>query len=115
VNHRQGEEANVNVLSFYWNHVLKDNFKESDLLYDIPNTVRNDGSAWFLDSRTGEIYYFRESKATKDKTDSMNYNNTIPIAGAVFYANKTIKEGQELFLDYKMKPPYPTWARDWVQ
>lgn len=118
VNHGKGEQANVDVLSFHWNQLLNKDVMDqikSDSLHNIPNTMRNDGTAWFLDSRTGEINYFHESNGTKVKMESICYNNTIPIAGAVLYASKKIKEGQELFLNYKLKPPYPSWARDWIE
>ena len=118
VNHGKAEHANVNVLSFHWNQVLDENFAQQircNEIYNIPNSIRNDGSPWYLDSRTGDITYFCESKVTRVKNGIINDSNTIPIAGAVLFANKKIKEGQELFLDYKLKPPFPIWARDWIE
>lgn len=118
VNHGKGEQANVNVLSFHWNQMLDENLTEQircNAIYDIPNTIRSDGSPWYLDSKTGDITYFCESKVKRVKNDISNDSNSMPIAGAVLFANKKIKEGQELFLDYKLKPPYPIWARDWVE
>ena len=104
---------NVTVVSFRWDDVLRltkgvdsDNCHKTGMQQQhpcaLPNKTRtNDDSAWYLDGQTGTIVTFRDC--------------TAPVCGAAFVARHDLEQGQELYLDYGLHPPYPTWAKDWYE
>lgn len=87
--------SNVEVVSFWWLDVVDFSVEHKDL-YDVPNTCRVDGSPWLM--RDGEIYVFKEAHSC---------------AGAAFQTTREIMEGEEIYLDYGLTHPLPSWARDW--
>lgn len=148
----EGKEANVALLSFAWKDVLardEKDHKENEgishneslsTFFSIPNTMRADGSPWYLDTQTGELIYFdctqshhdlsegqqkRSTTWTESSTSSSSTKTTIHghsahmtppsiLAGATFYAVRDIQDGEELFFDYALRgPPYPEWAKGW--
>jgi hypothetical protein len=114
VNHSK-IHANVRVISFYWSEVFPrsppQNSANSEdrsdaLYYRLPNVVRSDGAPRYFDGDT--IVYFE--KHAEHLTTIQN--NT---CGAVFYAKNDLPSNQELFLDYQLQYPLPSWAKEWYE
>jgi len=103
VNHSK-EMENVEVLSFSWENVLAEHvdfvgdesFPDS-CYYRIPNVARFDGAPRFMDD--SEMVYYEANVVTS-------------VCGAVFCATIEIAAGVELFLDYGLLPPLPSWAEN---
>jgi hypothetical protein len=98
INH-SSTQANVQVISFAWTDVLNED-KDKEHLYPLPNTVRSDGSPWYLDSDIDTI---------------VRYKGAGPNAGATFCAKESIEAGDELLLNYGLHPPLASWAVDWYE
>lgn len=99
------QSANVRILSFLWDDILEEDIEDENL-HQIPTHVRTDGSAWYLDPNEGSITHFSEKQHSVNQTK---------LAGAVLYAEKDIETNQELFLDYQLQSPFPSWAKDWAE
>lgn len=103
VNHSSGH-ANVDVKSFVWNPLLDKLVREGYSLndeedfYPVPNAVRADGLPRYI-----------------IQNSVVCHNGTGPNCGAVLYARHTIQRDQELFFDYKLRDPLPSWAKDWYK
>jgi len=82
---------------------LTDDYQSTDTkeLYELPNEWRRDGSAWYFDGFTQELQRFPEVTSA---TPGLG-------CGGVIVITKPLKEGDELFLDYKLNKPYPSWAQ----
>lgn len=98
VNHRSTSGANVRVLSFRW-----DSLPTLDASI-IPNDTRCDGAPWYLDGNSGQMVRF-------DRSSTNNQRDLL--CGAALYTCRPVRTGEELYLDYGLKPPYPPWAKDW--
>ena len=104
VNHNPSTRANVSVVSFFWKHVFQLIPVESiEECYSLPNRMRNDKYPWYYDPRYGEVVY------GNDTPDGIDEN----VCGAAMIVQKPIGIGNELFLDYGLLQPYPSWAKDW--
>lgn len=107
VNH-SSDCPTVYPVSFWWHEIFPDNENrlnvdgDNDLYYEIPNRRRCDGAPWFL--HNGDLTFF-------DNDDTGN----LPCGGAVFCAMHDLKENQEIYLDYGLKHPLPSWAEGWYK
>ena len=113
VNHSMMHQ-NVQILPFLWSdvvgigniHECNDNVEPSyseETLSSIPNVIRQDGAPRCLFN--GDIIHY----ATIDD----NISHIDKVYGAVIYASQNIGPDQELYLDYKLNPPLPLWAKPW--
>lgn len=104
INH-SANAANVEFESFVWSDVVFDSFLNDDpTLYDVPNERRQDGTPWYADG--GSVVRFLNS-------DDMIQQNLLSVGGAAFVTIREIQQGEELFLNYLLRKPYPVWARGW--
>jgi hypothetical protein len=106
---------NVRILPFLWSDVVEPVYNHRGYLYNsapvyakkalssLPNIMRQDGEPRYLFNGDVIHYATRGCKISR-------INN---VYGAVIYAAKHIGPDQELFLDYKLKKPLPTWAASW--
>ena len=114
VNHST-RRANVSVIPFFWKDVFpenepKDGFKTSYL----PNILRNDGSPWYHDGYNNTIRYFSAASAQeKIIVQPQQHSSFLLCCGAAICSLRTLQPGEEIFLDYGLRRPYPSWARDW--
>jgi len=122
VNHSTTND-NVEVVAFDWSSVLpmknddnddtkKDNTRrkgvvgvggEDEYYYGLPNVARFDGAPRYMDG--SEVVHYQK-KVEVEHSDCQN------VCGAVFCASVDIEAGEELFLDYGLVPPIPSWAVD---
>eukprot|EP00977_Amphora_coffeiformis_P001280 scaffold261_cov170-Amphora_coffeaeformis.AAC.28 len=110
VNHNR-QHPNVHVVSFWWHDVLDDmtlpsssstttsssSVDTDNAFYPIPNRRRCDGAPWFF--HNDEMMYYEKHVRT-------------PCAGAVLCAARDL-EIEEMYLDYGLQQPLPSWARGW--
>lgn len=125
VNHPpDGSPPNAVVLSFRWWDVFVGIDKRSDWdLYPIPNQRRSDGTPWYLCPSTGEIISHPPPSerdggdlgAIMTDTGSLYSSMSASLAGALVIAAHELQEGEEIFFDYALRPPFPPWAREWFQ
>jgi len=96
---------NVEVLPFSWGQVLwdwdcdictDDRLEEPDAYYGIPNVARFDRAPHYAEG--SEVLYYNGDVSLRS------------VCGAAFCSKSEIDEGDELFLDYGLVPPIPTWA-----
>jgi hypothetical protein len=108
VNH-DAVNSNVEVFSFRWDEVMQhrddDDEEEAKDHFSIPNETRRDGSPWYFDEFLQELVRF------PSPIDRVDANSST--CGAALVLTTPVSEGEELFLDYKLKEPLPEWARDW--
>jgi hypothetical protein len=97
INHASKVEPNVKVLSFPWSDIVPRPPK-SNHHYTIPNVSRFDRAARFV--LNDELVF---------------YTGNEPTYGAAVFAARDIKQDEELFLDYGLHEPYPTWAKKWYK
>lgn len=108
VNHSSSSHLNnVIVEDFHWNDFIVNDDRNdqhgNDAFWSIPNERRQDGSPWYImDEETIVSFVENNGDACCDG-----------VYGAVFIASRDISKGEELFLNYQLNRPYPTWARDW--
>jgi hypothetical protein len=108
------ENANVAVMSFPWSLLDEVNdgplpklsWEGSDLYYPVPNTNRSDGSPWY----EVDDGWCREQHFPTNQESALQ---SAQCCGAVLYATTNIPAGNELFLHYQLRKPYPRWAQDW--
>lgn len=100
VNHNR--KANVEVISFRWRDILGDGSRENERHFALPNTLRTDGTPWYLDRSA--IVRFPTERGRDER---------ISLCGAAFCTRSRIEKGTELFLDYNLKEPVPAWASSW--
>jgi hypothetical protein len=95
--------ANTYFVSFAWDHLLVG----FDLQQDgaLPNDVRRDGSPWYFDGTDQSIHRFEHSD--KEPLPS--------VCGGAIVISKPLDSGDELLLDYGLRKPYPSWAKDWYK
>ena len=104
VNHNSNSRANVRVVSFFWKDVFQLMPVQSiEECYSLPNRMRNDKYPWYYDPRDGKVVYGNDT----------TYRNDEKVCGAAMIVQKPIGIGYELFLDYGLLQPYPSWAKDW--
>ena len=108
VNH-SSRRANVMFVPFFWKDVFpkdatqrQDPQHEDEWLASLPNTMRNDNSPWYFDGHTNELCHFRANDIGPQL-----------LCGAALCSLRTMEPGEEAFLDYGLKLPYPPWAREW--
>jgi hypothetical protein len=99
--------CNVHIISFSWSDVLSSisnaDYKES--FFDLPNVSRLDGSPRYI-LNSDIVYYMKKCKgSTASNLDS--------VCGAVACATRSIEQNNELFLDYGLQVPLPSWAVHW--
>ena len=112
VNH--SPNANVVATSFLWKQVIVDDEiwigtsglggDKNSSHFSLPNVIRHDGSHRYLDGLTNELVCFPLTRAQALPLEK-SY-----LCGIAFQAVHNIKEGDEICLDYALKPPYPKWA-----
>ena len=102
INH-SANTSNVDFISFVWSDVVGDSLGDT-ILHDLPNERRQDGTPWYSDGH--HIVRFPES-------DDLVQQYPHTVSGAVFVTKAVIDQGEELFLNYKLRKPYPNWAREW--
>jgi hypothetical protein len=133
INHPSKGNANVIATPFLWKEVLRVK-QQSSVTYDIvdaapsyltlPNSLRNDGSHWYLCPVTHSIVRHPERIIADNNNNKNNNNNNTylsiddvhkygNLAGALISATGDIAEGEELLLDYALKQPLPSWAKGW--
>jgi hypothetical protein len=109
------EHANVQVVPFWWKDVLQSE-EDVNVLSEwrLPNVLRCDKSPWYLDISTDQVVYFPDEQ----QQDSLHHL----VAGAAITTlpkcdgeDIILEHGQELFLDYELQAPYPTWAAGWYR
>jgi hypothetical protein len=105
VNH-SSDRFNVAFESFLWDDILLDDIKDDPNYYKIPNVLRQDGTPWYFNGE--KIVYFEKH----DETTSRNYP---PLGGAVLITQCDVEKNEELLVHYRLKKPYPKWAKDWYQ
>lgn len=104
---------NIDVIAFAWDEVnglddaFIDNADESSSSYSVPNELRTDASPWYYDTLLDDLVSF-PGKGQTSPPRSM-------LCGAAMVLTAPILQGKELLLDYGLKEPYPTWAREWYQ
>ena len=114
INHSKRHQ-NVEVLPFLWSDVLEpiQNYRgyihglkpsyTKKALASLPNMMRQDGAPRYLFD--GDVMYYPTGADELSRIDN--------VCGVVMYASKHIGPDQELFLDYKLKSPFPKWAASW--
>jgi hypothetical protein len=105
VNH-SSDAFNVAFESFLWNDSILGYNDECEKYYKIPNAIRQDGSPWYFDGE--RIVYF-------ERLDEKTFRNYTPLGGAVLVTQRDVEQNEELLVDYKLKRPYPKWAKDWYK
>lgn len=121
INYNGSDNANVRVVSFCWSSILSYNGNaqtrafdmtslSTDEFYNIPNTLRSDGTPWYFDGITNKLVYFPLLK----HNNSSN-SNISPLRGAAICLKSSINhpDRRELFLDYALRNPLPKWAQGW--
>ena len=104
INH-SSQHANMDVINFRWDVVLSGMAPGNEhAFYRLPNVARCDGSAWYFDSLMNKVVYF---------DDVQNSRNESSLSGSVIYATRELNPGDELLLNYRLKFPYPKWAKHW--
>jgi hypothetical protein len=93
--------SNVDFESFVWSDMI---LAADDELYQIPNERRQDGTPWYLEGE--RIIRFPSPENSIEE-------NFHTVCGAAFVTRRQIDEGEELFLNYRLRKPFPTWAQDW--
>jgi hypothetical protein len=107
VNHPpEGIRPNADVASFLWKDVTSLQSIQDDY-FPLPNSSRDDGSPWYFDSHLQEIVHFPTLSTPPTEDEALG--------GALLFATQSIHQGQEIFIDYALKPPYPEWARLWYK
>jgi len=106
VNHSK-DDANTEVVSFVWADVipLGNSSNMENQSHSIPNVLRSDEAPRYVDGN--EMFYYESD----EEVSLTNINN----CGAVFCAKFDIPAGQELLLDYDLRPPLPPWAANWYK
>ena len=95
--------ANVEFESFVWSDIVLDSSCDPTL-YAVPNERRQDGTPWYADG--DRLVRFLNP-------DDLIQRNLHAVGGAAFLTKRVIHQGEELFLDYLLRKPYPEWARGW--
>ncbi len=110
VNHDTTRQ-NSKVISFSWGDVFKRDVssleKNCSRYYPLPNDVRMDGSPWYFDTELDKVVTFYNHSCAENET------NEKKVCGAAIVLVEPVSKGDELFLDYGLKEPYPSWAIDW--
>mmetsp|Transcript_17913 Transcript_17913/g.49675 ORF Transcript_17913/g.49675 Transcript_17913/m.49675 type:complete len:331 (-) Transcript_17913:73-1065(-) len=101
--------------------------------YPIPNSIRCDGSAWYMDDVEGRMIMFpkhdhmntddrdgHDGQVEHDGSDGLDAICKFErshLVGAAMIATKDMKAGDELFLDYGLDTtkPLPPWASGWYE
>jgi hypothetical protein len=74
-------------------------------LFALPNDLRKDGSPWYFDGIIQRIQIFENSD--KEPLPS--------VCGGAIVISKPLDSGDELLLDYGLRKPYASWAKDWYK
>lgn len=101
INHSQN--ANVVMIPFQWADVTTMVVCRKEY-FPLPNSIRADHSPWFFDGRTNEVQTF-------EVTTENDYKHLL--CGAAICSIRSLQPGEEILLDYGLKPPYPAWASGW--
>ena len=114
--------ANVEYESFSWDMVLAtladhDNnylsrIKDDACLHDLPNANRQDGSAWYADQDQVVRFPNPDELCSSIRTNHSQEHRFF-LGGAAFITTRTVDQGEEILLNYRLRKPYPAWARDW--
>lgn len=109
INH-SASYANVEFQSFRWSDIVPDfddhdsNHDTNELMYDLPNERRQDGSPWYMEG---------DRMVRFPNADETIQRNLHAVGGAAFVTTRRIVGGEELLLNYRLRKPYPKWAKDW--
>ena len=95
--------ANVEFESFVWSDIVFDSSGDPTQ-YDVPNERRQDGTPWYTDGDRTVLF---------PNPDDLVQQNLHAVSGAAFVTVRDIYQGEELFLNYLLRKPYPPWARGW--
>ena len=119
VNHHSTNH-NVEVVAFDWSsvllmegddnddnarrrrYVLGDDDGQDEHYYGLPNVARFDGAPRYMDG--SEVVHYQKAEEVEQSVVCQN------VCGAAFCASNDIEAGEELFLDYGLVPPIPSWA-----
>jgi hypothetical protein len=107
INHRPlSARENVTVVSFYWTSIWDTeslsrsqhhhHINNDDEYYRLPNASRSDCAPWYI---------FND--------EIVHYDSSIASCGAALVALRRLERGEELYMDYAIKEPYPAWAKSW--
>jgi hypothetical protein len=100
--------ANVEFQCFRWSDIVPDwdnnNDDTNELMYDLPNERRQDGSPWYMDG---------DRMVRFPNADETIPRNLHAVGGAAFVTTRRVAIGEELLLNYRLRKPYPDWAKDW--
>jgi hypothetical protein len=101
--------ANVEFQCFRWSDIVPEfdddiDYDSHELMYDLPNERRQDGSPWYIDG--DRLVRFPNADETIPR-------NLHAVGGAAFVTTRRIAVGEELLLNYRLRKPYPGWAKDW--
>eukprot|EP00980_Cylindrotheca_fusiformis_P027836 scaffold22560_cov135-Cylindrotheca_fusiformis.AAC.47 len=96
VNH-DSSTANTCFISFAWDHIFVGSIEANQC--ELPNETRSDDSPWYFDGHIQRIKRFDNPCAS--------------VCGGAIVISKKVDVGDELLLDYRLKKPYPAWAKEW--
>jgi hypothetical protein len=98
--------ANTYFVSFAWDYLLVGfDLRHGTIntnLFALPNDLRRDGSPWYFD---GTIHRF----------ENLDKEPLPSVCGGAIVISKPLDSGDELLLDYGLRKPYPSWAKDWYK